>query len=394
MPNCGKTRGRDRRLFLFPEEETYPQFRAEIKKRREAWLKAVGIEEIINQLKPQHLFICGDHFCASKDYSLVLHTFLLQFQVHFFIVIEKPAPLLIETDIDWIPTLLLRPDEDAPMDVEMDPLNFVEVQLNDAPSVPPRSEAAPAVPDHYLVVGGSLNGSSISPTEIQRLTSRLDETTAQLIQKSACLEASQLEVAKLKVQLARAEWKLEEQQKISQSERVISHIRGNDKVTRFYTGFKSWEIFTSVFNSINKSQNPLSALSGQQEFLLTLMKLRLNLRLFDLGSRFDISSTNASRCVKRWIDLIFYNLPASNISGPGLEKPCADGKMNVEEKLRKGLKITYSILDENLLTDDRLLDEDKVGFTFLYKATYVCDYLMQMNKDSSNKSPTTSTVNQ
>ena len=121
------------------------------------------------------------------------------------------------------------------------------------------------------------------------------------------------------------------------------------------------------------------------------MKLRLNLLLTDLAYRFQTHHKSASSCVQRWVDMIFYNLPASNISGPGLEKPWVDGKknvtkMDVEEKLRKGLKMTFKILEENSLTDDQLLNEDKVGFTFIYKATYVCDYLIKINKASSSKS--------
>ena len=53
----------------------------------------------------------------------------------------------------------------------------------------------------------------------------------------------------------------------------------------------------AVFNLVSAAipESPTSKLSKFQAFILTLMKLRLNVSNYDLGFRFGISTTTVSR---------------------------------------------------------------------------------------------------
>ena len=83
-------------------------------------------------------------------------------------------------------------------------------------------------------------------------------------------------------------------------------LKGDDKLTNFYTGLPSFGIFVSLLNFVTKktSENPSYKLTCFQSFLLTLMKLRLNLSNYDLGFRFCIHETTVSRVLIRWLQLI------------------------------------------------------------------------------------------
>ena len=59
-------------------------------------------------------------------------------------------------------------------------------------------------------------------------------------------------------------------------------------------------VFELVAAAIPK--NPLSKLIKFQSFLLTLMKMRLNVSNFDLAFRFGISATAVGRVFSRWIE--------------------------------------------------------------------------------------------
>ncbi|XP_028515656.1 uncharacterized protein LOC114575292 [Exaiptasia diaphana] len=89
-------------------------------------------------------------------------------------------------------------------------------------------------------------------------------------------------------------------------ERTLSQksFQNNDAKARFYTGLPNFAILLSVFNLvapyvISTSRN---ALPKFNEFVLVLMRLRLNLQLQDLAYRFNISPTTAFRICEKWID--------------------------------------------------------------------------------------------
>lgn len=81
-------------------------------------------------------------------------------------------------------------------------------------------------------------------------------------------------------------------------------FRDNDEKTKFYTGIPSFVFLINVLNIVAPyvKHTSTNALSQFQEFLITLMKMKLNIPLQDLAYRFGISLSTASRIFYKWID--------------------------------------------------------------------------------------------
>lgn len=79
-------------------------------------------------------------------------------------------------------------------------------------------------------------------------------------------------------------------------------FRNDDKKVKFYTGLPSLDTLKVIFLRIipfvtRKPQH----LTPFQEFVMTLMKLRLNMPLEDLAYRFDVSVSTVSRTFQAWM---------------------------------------------------------------------------------------------
>ena len=118
------------------------------------------------------------------------------------------------------------------------------------------------------------------------------------------------------------------------NERLINRIRDNDKMTKFYTGLKSWNLLLTIYKvllpdvvswitlSDHMKQEPSSnpRIKGQplpplEQFLLVLMRLWLNLPEQDLAYRFHISMSTVSKYIERWKDVMHVRLPGNFVNG-------------------------------------------------------------------------------
>jgi hypothetical protein len=91
----------------------------------------------------------------------------------------------------------------------------------------------------------------------------------------------------LRDKVSRLEKKLE-------TDSLIHRIRNNDKMTQYFTGLKSWGLFEIIFQLLLPGITHFSALTKKtlpyiEQFLLVLMRLRLNLGLQDLAYRFRVT---------------------------------------------------------------------------------------------------------
>ena len=87
-------------------------------------------------------------------------------------------------------------------------------------------------------------------------------------------------------------------------------FKGDEKV-RFYTGLPSYEVLLVTFEHVAPYvTRRTQSLDRFQEFVLVLMKLRLNVPLRDLAYRFKISLTTASRIFSSWMVVLDAKLSA------------------------------------------------------------------------------------
>ncbi|CAH3177577.1 unnamed protein product, partial [Porites lobata] len=86
---------------------------------------------------------------------------------------------------------------------------------------------------------------------------------------------------------------------------------GCDEKVRFYTGLPSYEVLLVTFEHVAPYvTRRTQSLDRFQEFVLVLMKLRLNVPLQDLAYRFNISLTTASRIFSSWMVVLDAKLSA------------------------------------------------------------------------------------
>lgn len=98
--------------------------------------------------------------------------------------------------------------------------------------------------------------------------------------------------------------KLEE--KLEKSFLGLMDDKTNIRQWKYYTGFE-YSFLEIIFTEIepNITCTSTTILSAFNQFLLTMVKLRLNLHFKDLGYRFKISATTASSYFQNIIDILY-----------------------------------------------------------------------------------------
>ena len=86
-------------------------------------------------------------------------------------------------------------------------------------------------------------------------------------------------------------------------------LQCNVDAIKFYTGLPSYSLLKTVFDFVSPwDKHHNSALPLFQQFLMTLVKLRLNLCDQDLAYRFGVSQSTVSRNFRKWIDIMYIRL--------------------------------------------------------------------------------------
>lgn len=127
---------------------------------------------------------------------------------------------------------------------------------------------------HFLTDNDKGCQSNVTTSDAQCQTS----LTVEDMEREACfIRNSTTELNELKKQLLNIEI----------SRQAFSE---NDEKTKFYTGIPNFVLLTHVFNLVapHVKHTSTNVLSQFQEFLITLMKLKLNSPLQDLAFRFGI----------------------------------------------------------------------------------------------------------
>nr|XP_054591229.1 uncharacterized protein LOC129155095 [Nothobranchius furzeri] len=86
-----------------------------------------------------------------------------------------------------------------------------------------------------------------------------------------------------------------------------SFEKKNEDKTKFYKGLPNFLVLLQIFELCEPyiTYGPMSVLSKFEQFMLVLIRLRLNLPLKDLAFRFKISLSSASRIWHKLIDILY-----------------------------------------------------------------------------------------
>ena len=101
-----------------------------------------------------------------------------------------------------------------------------------------------------------------------------------------------------------------ESQLLVLSQQVLSEVtlKGNDKKVKFFTGLPSFAVLQAIYNLAAKELPEPADCPLFDQYLLTSVKLRLNVGDLDLAYRFGISQASVSRYIHKWVDILYTRL--------------------------------------------------------------------------------------
>ena len=131
-------------------------------------------------------------------------------------------------------------------------------------------------------------------------------------------EDSQSVIHQLRRELEECKQKLQSQlqeAKLLQARPTIikEQLQENEDMVTYYTGLPNFETLTLVFDLAqkvmpNSKEHGNRKLTNFDEFLLVMIKLRLNLQNKDLGYRFKISKSSVTQISHKWLNILYYAL--------------------------------------------------------------------------------------
>ena len=129
---------------------------------------------------------------------------------------------------------------------------------------------------------------------------------------------SQLEIHQLRQKLEDCNQKLQlhlQEIKALQARPTITkeQLQENNDMVTYYTGLPNFETLMLVFElaekvMLNSKEHGNRKLTNFDEFLLVMIKLRLNLQNKDLGYRFKVSKSSVSQISHKWLNILYYAL--------------------------------------------------------------------------------------
>ena len=285
---CGSRSGRDKGIgfYRIPSVATNKgEFEEELTtERMEKWINAIsrGDTEWKGVLKSER--VCGKHFVSGK-----------------------PAPYWHKHDVDWVPTLQLgKKNYRRKSDHEANAERAERAKKREQLAVE-RQEREVAekrrklLEDSLPVAQIDFSQPSTSTEEEGSRNDGNEETISCDLAAIAVSEGEEIEPETVKD----AECQTTEFDYMFQTSRYQAPNRDffdtEDKV-RFYTGLPSMEVLMVVFEFVSPHvTRQTQSLDRFQEFIIVLMKLRLNAPLQDLAYRFVVSVSTISRISSHWI---------------------------------------------------------------------------------------------
>ena len=299
---CSKRTGRDKdvKFYRIPTVRTSRPDPREVElstKRRQGYLAAISRPELTTT-ELEESRICSRHF-----------------------VFGKPASLFDECHPDWLPTLNLG---HSTLDASTVLSITARYERRKARGVAVQNEAGPMdtntpdtnTPDTMIIPDASAPDTMIIPdadTPDTNNDNDLDPTVMDGI-KTMCDAEVQTDDCE-DVSLLRSSLN-DAYLEIHQLKEKVTHLTPfteasmKDKPDEFiqhYTGLPNFAVLKTIYDFIAPSQHR-GKLAPFQEYLVTLIKLRLNSSIQDISYRFDVSTSTISRILLKWLTIMDVHL--------------------------------------------------------------------------------------
>ncbi len=251
------------------------------RKRRAGYFSAIQRSDLTQKIVSNDR-ICSRHFISGK-----------------------PAALEDQNNPDWLPTLHLGHSKAmTAKKAEATKDRFVRVKVREAKKdfVSQRNEECPASTEiDCSMVNTSYGNTSIVSTvdcnedlvrdaavQTEITSTMMDDEKRKHMEDDLEIETLQLELQSLTSALPFSEEVLE----------------CDDERVKFYTGLPKYKILKAVFDMVVVTSAVPTKLTPFQEFMLTIIKLRLNSPYKDLAYRFGISVATVSRIFSKWLTMM------------------------------------------------------------------------------------------
>lgn len=294
---CGNSRSKEAAISFhrFPSDPD----------RRRVWLQAFQLTE--GQLKPHHR-VCCRHFrdanpskgpdpSLGKRFASPVKTKTSRAQrarqrqkAKESAAVLFPASTGVSPPLPQLPSVPSPPTQESPLVAAAGEQFDVDYQVHELPTVSAdnpsqRSSVVPPVEDQSLVNAALLARIEVLEAENRKLKASTKEKPPPAF--------------------------------------GIEKIKHDDGLVSFYTGFTSYATLLAFFHFLGpavdklhywgtkaepRRRNRLTKLSPLNQLLLTLVKLRLNLKTKDLAFRFSVSVGNVSRYFTTWVCFIYQHL--------------------------------------------------------------------------------------
>ncbi len=290
---CGNRSKRDKNksFFRLPTVLTHQGTETESlsRKRQKSWLAKIRREDISSE-QYYNIRVCSDHFISgvpSKLYN-----------------IDNP---------DWAPSVKLGYKGTNKRTSESTSERYERAVKRRRLRVDTSVESGVAETDKQNYEIGSTLGveAAVEPLNFSSIAIETDITFG-LVEKSfddmIKLQKENEELKKENIALKKTVSEL--QSALLECSMKEESFKDNDKKVVFYTGLSTWSLLMTLFMYVKPylSVGGNSTLSPFQQLIVTLIRLRLNLQIQDIGYRFNVHNSTISRTFLRVVDLLHSKL--------------------------------------------------------------------------------------
>ena len=292
---CGSRSDRDKGIgyYRIPSVATNKgEFEEELTtERREKWIKAISRGDTASKNVLTSERVCGKHFVSGK-----------------------PALSWDKHNVDWVPTLQLGKKNYSPqLDHEANAERAERAKKRQKLAVE-RQEREVAEKRRKLLESSlssipvaqiDFSQPSTSTEEEGNRNEGNEEAFSSDLAAIAISEGEEIEPETVKVDAECQTTEFDYMFQTTKYQAPNKDFFDTDDKIRFYTGLPSMEVLMVVFEHVSPHvTRQTQSLSRFQEFIIVLMKLRLNVPLQDLAYRFVVSVSTISRIFSHWIVLM------------------------------------------------------------------------------------------